>query len=652
MKKIFSVLLICTLVSNFYITVLANSNEEDLSEDDICLTGSLEMSDEQLDNLKNEIPMIIDVQPNQLFRERLNNEEGIEMSGGSQSIAADGDEIITSINDRKKITMATKNQSSSYPSKVDNSSERTFPIIQDQGYLNSCLGWSLAYYQLTNNANKIRGTYARSGSSNISSNVYSPNWVYNLGNLGNNNGMYGNDAANVLYTYGCPSLKQVPLITSDSKAENYLNWYPTALIWENALHNKCDLYYGTVNPDNLDTPITNPQSTYLDNIKKLLADGYVVTIETYVNTNASNYLPITKTGRTSSNTSAYVWTEVRNVNGGGHAVTIVGYDDGFKVDINGNGSYQEGEYGAFKIANSWGKNVSKHNGGCVWLSYDALNKKSSVSNLNNSARTGAFRNGDLYYFVKPQKDYKPLLTAMVGIYTKYRGNVNVRLGIEDANNSQNYYEKNITYTEYTSWEGDKKMDSCVAFGLGGGNYNLNGTTGYSTGYVTFDFSSLLQEFELEYGHNYNIYIKLSDYSENGTTSIKSFTLKDHYTGDRFQASGLPVSTSSGNKNITANVAYLSSILTAKKDKVFALTFNSPLNIDTVTDENIFINKLNNDSVSNVLTLNQIGETVSVALETGVYHNDFYELKILTGLKSEGGNSMSDHLSIPFYVPFH
>ena len=651
MKKFLAIILSAVLLCQPGITIFAEENTEETPENSICSTGSLEMNDEQLDFFKNEIPMIVSVKPNQLFIERLNGESGDEMSGGIHNIATDGDEIVTSI-DGGNIQMFAANQSSSYPSKVDNSTERTFPIIQDQGYLNSCLGWSLAYYQLTNNANKIRGTYARSGSSNITTNVYSPNWVYNLGNIGNNNCMYGSDATNVLYTYGCPTIKQAPILTSNSKATNYLNWYPTASIWESALSNKCDLYYGTVNPDNLDTPITNPQSPYLDNIKKLLADGYVVTIETYVNTNSSNYLPVTKTGRTSSNTSAYVWTEVRNVSNGGHAVTIVGYDDGFKADVNGNGSYQEGEYGAFKIANSCGKNVSNHNSGYVWLSYDALNKKSSVSSSNNSARTGAFRNGDLYYFIKPQKEYKPLLTATVGINTRYRGNVNVRLGIEDVDNSRNYYEKNITYTEYTSWEGDKTMDSCVAFGLGGGDYNLSGTTGYSTGYVTFDFSSLLQKFELEQGHNYKIYIKLSDYSDNGTTAINSFSLKDCNSGNSFQSSGLPVSTSSSNKNITANVAYLSSILSAKKDKVFSLTFNSLLNSETATDENIFIKKSNGDSVSIIPTLNKNAEKVSVALETGIYNNDFYTINISTGLKSKGGNSLSDIRTVPFYVPFH
>ena len=70
MKKFFSILLLCTLVLNLSSTVLADNNNEELPEDSTCSTGSLEMSSEQLSAFKNEIPMIVDVKPNQLFIER------------------------------------------------------------------------------------------------------------------------------------------------------------------------------------------------------------------------------------------------------------------------------------------------------------------------------------------------------------------------------------------------------------------------------------------------------------------------------------------------------------------------------------------------------------------------------------------------------
>ena len=164
------------------------------------------------------------------------------------------------------------------------------------------------YYQLTNNANKIRGTEARIGSfRNIDENVYSPNWIYNLGNRGNELGMYMNDALNVLYTYGCPSIDDVEILT-DNREDYYLTWFPVVNYWKRAIYNKCDLYYGELNISPNEPTITSPDSSNLDTLKKLLADGYVVTIETYTDADANSYLPIVKRGRTSSGQSEYVWT--------------------------------------------------------------------------------------------------------------------------------------------------------------------------------------------------------------------------------------------------------------------------------------------------------------------------------------------------------
>lgn len=636
---------------NLYIPVFATDEEECDIDENVCSTGSLEMDAEQLSSFKENIPMIIDVKPNQLFNIRLNDDSDKELSGSGINIASDGDEIITSLDN--DMELMNENDNSIYPSKVDNSVERTFPVIKNQGYLNSCLGWSLAYYQLTNNANKIRGTYARRGSSNIDENIYSPNWIYNLGNLGNNSGMYGDSAVNVLYTYGCPTINKVPIKTSAMEASNYLSWYPTSSIWESALYNKCDLYYGTINPDNIDTPITSPQSNYLTNLKKLLADGYVVTIETYANPNGDVYLPIVKTGVTSEHKSAYVWTEVRYAPNSGHAVTIVGYDDNFKVDINGDGSYQTGEYGAFKLANSWGTNIAKHNDGYVWLAYDALNSISSVLNSNNDQRTSAFRNGDIYYFIKPQKEYKPLLTATVEISTRYRDGLKIKLGIVDTNNPQNYYEKYITEASYiTDGTDNNYLNTNIAFNTGCGAYDVKGTNTSPRGYFTFDITSLLSDFELQEGHNYSIYIELLDYSNGGTTTLRAFRINDLNTENTLRATGLPISTSNNNNTLIANVAHVSSIMSVKNDKTFTLTFNSPLNKDTVSDMNVWVRNSNNDDIQINLSTNNNDEKIYLLSKNNLYDNGFYTLNISTGLKSKGGNGLSTNMSIPFYVPFH
>lgn len=646
MKKKLALLLMFLFLLNNCSVVFATEDEE-VAEENICATGSLEMESEELSAFLSELPMIVDVKPNQLYNERLNEELGIigeNLSGSNLNIVADGDEIVTNT---YNIPSTLTVDEISYPSKVDNSAETTFPVIKDQGYINSCLGWSLAYYQLTNNANKIRGTAARNGSSNVRSRVYSPNWVYNLGNWGDNSGMHSNRALNVLYTYGCPSIDDVSIKTSDSTSSNYLSWYPTASIWENALYNKCDVYYGSVNPDNIDTPITSPDSQYLDNIKKLLADGYVVTIETYVNTSSSNYLPVTQTGKTSTNASAYVWTEVREVSNGGHAVTIVGYDDNFKVDINGNGSYQTGEYGAFKIANSWGTNVSKHNSGYVWLSYDALNAVSSVKTSVHSKRVPAFRNESSFYFIKPQKEYKPLLTAEVDIKTRNRDEIIVYLGIVDNEDEDNYYEKRVTTNDIVQ-DLPNVSTRFIAFGWGYGTYNLSGTSSNSTGTVVFDITSLLQEFELKNNHSYNVYLKIKDYSE--TAEIRSLALKDHNTNTTYYSEDTPIYMDSSTAFV--NVAYVSSITSAINDKSFKLNFNSKIDEATLDDTIITLTNSNEDYFSLDLSLSDNEETVILNKQGGNFENDFYTISISPELKSKGGNHLPSIINYPFYIPFH
>lgn len=56
---------------------------------------------------------------------------------------------------------------------------------------------------------------------------------------------------------------------------------------------------------------------------------------------------------------------------GYHSVAIVGYDDDFAVDINGDGKADA--KGAFKVVNSW--ETTWHNKGYFWVLYDALVQK-------------------------------------------------------------------------------------------------------------------------------------------------------------------------------------------------------------------------------------------------------------------------------------
>ena len=643
-KKYLSLILALTMMS----AGTAAFADDETEAEETYATGSLEMTEEQVEALQVAFPQIADVRPNELLRQRVNEEQGLgdgeSSGGGTLQIADDGDEIIIAA-DEPEISLMS---GSVYPSRADNSKEETFPVIDNQGNLNSCVGWSLGYYQLTNNANKIRGLSAKNGlNTNNKVNVYSPNWIYNLGNKAQNNGMMLVDALGILYSYGCPNLDNVSLETKaeTSYKTNYISWYPNAATWKNALDNKCEIYYGTVNPDKVVTPITSPDSSNLNSIKKLLADGYVVTIETYVNTSSGSYLPVVKTGRASDNKSAFVWTEARTVYGGGHAVTIVGYDDNFKVDINEDGVYQQGEYGAFKIANSWGKNVSRHNEGYVWLAYDALNEVSSVSSRNNNKRISAFRNGGAYYFVKPCKEYKPLLTAEIGMRTNQRRGMALKFGIVDVDNPQNYNEKWLRQMNTSA--GIRFCDIAFGYSEDNGDYNFTGGTNALNAEFFFDLSGLLENYEIKDNHRYKVYVDLYDSCNSSKTALTSFKLTDNYNNATYTAENI-----SDAPNMRAEVEYLSSIMSAQKGKSFTLTFNSKLDEDTVNSANIYIKNQDDDYMNIEPVLKTEREKVLLPFPNGYYKNNFYTIKISPELKSMGKNSMEMIVSKPFYVPFH
>ena len=52
------------------------------------------------------------------------------------------------------------------------------------------------------------------------------------------------------------------------------------------------------------------------------------------------------------------------------------------IDINHNDKVDDGEMGAFKIANSWGTEYGTN--GFAWVAYDALNKRSCVEGVEHN----------------------------------------------------------------------------------------------------------------------------------------------------------------------------------------------------------------------------------------------------------------------------
>jgi len=105
---------------------------------------------------------------------------------------------------------------------------------------------------------------------------------------------------------------------------------------------------------------------------------------------------------------------------GYHAITVVGYDDDIEVDLNGDGVIEEGEKGAFKIANSWGP--SWGNDGYMWIAYDAMNGSSTyIPTPEGYRRRRALSGSCVYTMETREKKDMPKYYATVTVESDISG---------------------------------------------------------------------------------------------------------------------------------------------------------------------------------------------------------------------------------------
>lgn len=270
---------------------------------------------------------------------------------------------------------------------VDNSKSKYFPPIGNQGNLSTCTVWATVYYQMSYALNK---QLDRDGS--IKSNIMSPYWVYSMINNGQDTGTYYSDALKILSEVGAVSIETVPIDTNNE--EILYNIKAKKANWLEARKNRVEEYYTlTIGAEDEVTPITNPNDESLDTVKNALAGGEILTATTYASCWKTEQIP-GNVGIPANDeySGEQIITSTDDNSSLAHRVTIVGYNDNIWVDINHNGIVDEGEKGAFKIANSYGE--QKDNKGFIWMSYDAVNYVSSVdTNVEYSLKSDCRKEG-------------------------------------------------------------------------------------------------------------------------------------------------------------------------------------------------------------------------------------------------------------------
>jgi hypothetical protein len=94
------------------------------------------------------------------------------------------------------------------PPSVDYTSE--FPPPGDQGYLEACTGWATGYALKTFQERREMGW-----SITPTNHIFSPNWLWNQNNGGNNWPAWESDVLNTLYSAGCDTESSFPASGTD-----------------------------------------------------------------------------------------------------------------------------------------------------------------------------------------------------------------------------------------------------------------------------------------------------------------------------------------------------------------------------------------------------------------------------------------------------
>ncbi|SLM31770.1 exported hypothetical protein [Desulfamplus magnetovallimortis] len=202
------------------------------------------------------------------------------------------------------------------PTSVDLSDN--FPTPGDQGQQNSCVGWATAY-ALKSYQEKVEIGW----SLNTPEHLFSPAFLYNQINYGQDNGSYIYEALDLAVDKGLATLSTMPYSDRDYRTQ------PSQAAFTEASKFKA-ASWRRVN----DT----------SQIKAALANGMPVVggIAVY-----QQLMDLSGSGSVYNTTSG--------ANQGGHAITIVGYDDN--------------RYGgAFKVINSWGQYWGDN--GYFWMPYN------------------------------------------------------------------------------------------------------------------------------------------------------------------------------------------------------------------------------------------------------------------------------------------
>jgi PKD repeat protein/C1A family cysteine protease len=398
------------------------------------------------------------------------------------------------------------------PTGLDNSTLPWFPPVRSQGSIGSCVAWASAYYQMTYMNAMAKGVPVNTGDN---ANIYTPKWVYNMINDGVDGGSYFSDAYNVIARHGAARWSEFPY------DYNFLEWSLDTNIWKNAIRSRTQPV----------TYITQASTTGMDQIKQLLTNGYILVMGTYIT--SWQFTSIKDDPATPEDDAAVGKAVAYWLNGavGGHAMTIVGYNDAIWTDMNNNNVVDAGEKGALRIANSWGN--WWNDGGFTWLAYDALKSVSAVPGAPSTGRVAAFQS-DRVYVLNVKQNYEPKLIAEFTVNHLKRSQMALSGGVSDP-----------TATAPTT------VSSFNGLYMQGGPLAFNGSTMAVDGTFAVDMTELVPATT----GTKSYYLQLSDNVMGDPLTVSSYKLLDANNNVLGQASGLPMTVDGVTKTLRIDYSY-------------------------------------------------------------------------------------------------
>lgn len=333
--------------------------------------------------------------------------------------------------------------SAQLPSSVDNS---VFPYLRPVFYQQgaSCGQSASVAYNFCYEINRLRQL-----ASNVSDNQYPSHFTWNFMNAGVYYGVGVSyfHSFEILRKLGCPN---ETLFGSILNGDEYV-WMSGYDKYLASMHNRIK----EIHSINVSTPLG------IQILKQWLSDhlegsdvGGVANF--YTGIGGYTYLP---TGSPESGKAVVArWNPEAT-----HALTIVGYNDNIRYDLNGDGLYTndldinadgevsvaDWEIGGVKFVNSY-SNAWADSGFCYAL-YSSLAARYGEGGIwNNSV-----------HVITPISDFKPLLTARLSVSHTMRGRIRIRAGINN-DTSAFYPTKTLEFPVFNYQGGDNFMQGGVS----------------------------------------------------------------------------------------------------------------------------------------------------------------------------------------------